>query len=153
MMRSGRLMVGPPTHTKRMRKGDCFGFLVPGTKLTSSSVSTRYLGGTASPSGRCGVRSRSRPSDQALRVLAASGKRYQLRIPHFDQKVPFQCVPEGFMENGYQVGFPRFPQPSDLLLRIRVEKFEDEGWDASWRSVPRIDWLFLADRSVDRTTG
>jgi hypothetical protein len=32
---------------------------------------TRDLGGTASPSGHCGVRSRSRPSDQALRVLAA----------------------------------------------------------------------------------
>jgi len=35
----------------------------------------RHLGGTAPPSGRCGVRSRSRPSDQALRVLAASGLR------------------------------------------------------------------------------
>ncbi|PKL11506.1 MAG: hypothetical protein CVV52_13605 [Spirochaetae bacterium HGW-Spirochaetae-8] len=35
------------------------------------SAPTRYLGGTAWPSGRCGVRSRSRPSDQALRVLAA----------------------------------------------------------------------------------
>ncbi len=33
---------------------------------------TRDLGGTASPSGRFGVRSRSRPSDQALRVLAAA---------------------------------------------------------------------------------
>jgi len=39
----------------------------------STLVSTRDLGGTASPSGRYGVRSRSRPSDQALRVLAASG--------------------------------------------------------------------------------
>jgi len=29
------------------------------------------MDGTASPSGRYGVRSRSRPSDQALRVLAA----------------------------------------------------------------------------------
>ena len=33
----------------------------------------RHLGGTASPSGRYRVRSRFRPSDQVLRVLAASG--------------------------------------------------------------------------------
>ena len=42
--------------------------------LCDLSAPTRDLGGTASPSGRCGVRSRSRPPDQTLRVLAASGE-------------------------------------------------------------------------------
>jgi len=41
----------------------------------------RHLGGTAPPSGRFGVRSRSRPSDQALRVLAASGSLERIFVP------------------------------------------------------------------------
>ena len=40
--------------------------------LGSSNLFHSYSGGSVSPSGRFGVRFRSRPSDQALRVLAAN---------------------------------------------------------------------------------